>query len=123
MTRDTQSSQAFDHVFIKFAGLLRRRGRVERRALAPTHITVKRELRDQQHAAVYFCYREVHLAGGILKNTQSRDLVGKIVSGGFRVNAGDAQQHQQPLSNLAGNLVIHSDAGAAHALYDGAHGY
>jgi hypothetical protein len=49
------------------------------------HVSIERELGNHQHASFSLAHGAVHLAGGILENSQAGDFAGQVVRVGFGV--------------------------------------
>ncbi len=73
-------------IFVEFARLLRRSGRVERWTLAAARVSVESELRDHQQRAAHVGNGQIHFAAGIFKNAQADGLLGKVVGVSARIS-------------------------------------
>src|SRR5277367_1485835 len=117
LAAQASGADLFDKILIELARHLRSSRAIERRPLPPTHIAIKSELRNDQHRSHNLGDRQIHLAAGILKNTQANDLLGKIIRVRARVTLAHAKQNQQPEPDLARNLAVHGNLGPAYALH------
>ena len=75
----TRCLNSCDKIFIQPPGVLRRRGRVERRALAAADVPIQSELRDRKHAAANVLYATIHLAVLVFEDAEARNLFRQIV--------------------------------------------
>ena len=95
---------------VQTTGLLRRRGEVEARPASCARVAVKSELRYNQQRAAGIEETEIHLARGILKNTQDEQFVEQRIGLGLRIFAAHAQQHEQARANRASDPAVYFHA-------------
>src|SRR5204862_289567 len=110
-----------DEIFIQRLGHFWRCRLDPGRTQAAPHISVKSELRNDQHAAINVFYRPIHLSGFVIKDAQGNDLRSKVIGIDFRIVAGNAQQNDETLFYLAGNFIRDSNFRARHALDHSSH--
>jgi hypothetical protein len=99
-----------------------RRGRVnEAGAAAFSAIAVQGELADNEHRALGFNKRAVHLAFVVWEDSQLNNLVRKLRRVVGAVVNSDSQENQKPDADLAGDLAIDDNFGSADALNASTH--
>ena len=97
----------------------RGRGR-EARAIALC-FGCKRELRDDQRRAANIGEGTIHATRVVCKDTQIDQLAGKPFGLRLRISPHGADKHEQPRTDLPGDLSIDRDIGLRDALDERAH--
>src|SRR5260370_20239592 len=93
-----------------------RRSIGEAGAAAPAHIGIERELRDDQNFSAGIEERTVHLALIVAKDAQIDNFISQGLYLNLAIVPPYSQKHQQPLVNLADDLLVNRDAGTAYSL-------
>ena len=110
-----------DKVLIQLTSPLRTGGCIKGGPPAATDVAVEGELGNGEHRPAHIVDAQIHPAVVILKDAQSRNLLGEIVCVGGGVARRNAEQHQQPRPNLANSSSVDCDGSCRDALYNGAH--
>ncbi len=97
-------------------GDLRRRGFDEAGTASLARVGVKRELRNDQHAAAHLQRGAVHLARVVLEHPQICCLAGEQFRFGFGVAVRDADQRHETLIHRAGDAPLDGHAAPTHSL-------
>src|SRR6266496_1863790 len=98
----------------------RRRSNKARPALT-ARVAIKRELRDNQRAALHIKQGAVHFSLIVLKNPQVCDLRSHTGSDSGRIVATDAKQNHQARRDFSRDMTLHDYARSAHTLDNGSH--
>jgi hypothetical protein len=106
---------------VELAGFLGRSGGVKGRALAATDVSVEGELGNCQNASAHILEAAVHLSLIVFEDAEADNFFGEVVGIGFGVIPSDSEKNEQAEGNLAGDLLVNGNFGAAYALDDGTH--
>src|SRR6266404_2057177 len=118
---NVQSAQCFAKFFVERLRLFRRRCGNKTRTPSSTRIAVKRELRNDQRAALHVKQRTIHLPIFVFKNSQACRFLRKRGRHGWRVPTANAQQNHQPVADFSARLAANLHARSAHPLHYGSH--
>jgi hypothetical protein len=88
---------------------------------AGVSIGVQSELRYGERLPSYIEHRQIHLAGGVLKDAQVGDLRREKARVGLIVLGSGADKHNQAASDLADDLTVHRNGSVRDPLHNGAH--
>ena len=93
----------------------------EGRSIAFAAIGIKGKLRDTQHSATDFVEREVHLAVGILEDTQLRNFLRQHIRLFAGVGVCNADKQQEAFLNSTNGIPVNAHFGATATLNDYSH--
>src|SRR5260370_33017331 len=93
-----------------------RRGIGKTGTAASAHISIERELRDDQHFAANIEQRAVHLAFIVAKDAQVDNFISQGLDLNLAIAPPYSQQYQEAMTYLADDLFVNRDAGKAYSL-------
>ena len=78
-------------------------------------------MRDDEHRAAYVGYREIHLVVFIAEDPKVHGLLDEEGRVRIRIACTDAEENENPASDLTGDLAVHRDLCTRNALQDSPH--
>jgi hypothetical protein len=114
-------SQLRNEIVVQLASDFGPSGGIERGPLAPTDVSVERELGDGKHLTVEIRNAPIHFALLVFENPQSSHLLNQVVGIGFGIGARYAEEHQETATNFADHFSFNADRSFGDALDNGTH--